>query len=115
MKRWQHVDLSHLDFLKLPSTAMSTPFNTWTFAGDVTINGMNSPKYNGLLFKINASPSLSDPRIPSYNLQGNKLTLTFGQTVNVLNYAGGRVTGTLNLPGYGGNNTVTLDGTGSFS
>ncbi len=65
------------------------------------------------LVKIN-NP-LSDSTNPTYNLQGDKLTITMdvngGQFVNVLNDVDGHITGTMNVAGC----TVTLDGTGSFN
>jgi hypothetical protein len=94
---------------------MCTPFTTFTFAGDLTINGKTWPKYNGQLTRMNPNSPFRPANTSCYNLQGNKLTLTMdspdGQFVNVLNFVGGRTTGTLKFPGL----TATLDGAGSFN
>ena len=97
---------------------MSTPFTSWTFTGDVTIDGVAQvPGSTMSLVKINNPLSASTN--PTYNLQGDKLTITMdapmclggGQFVNVLNDVDGHITGTMNVAGC----TVTLDGTGSFN
>ena len=95
---------------------MSTPFTSWTFTGDVTVDGEVS---DGTMSLVKINNPLSDSTNPTYNLQGDKLTITMdapmclggGQFVNVLNDVDGHITGTMNVAGC----TVTLDGTGSFN
>ena len=87
---------------------MCTPAKSFTFAGDVTVNG-NTTKYTGQAIPFPAGFT------NCYNLQGNKLTVTTGtpngQFVNVLSDVRGRITGTMKFPGA----TVKLDGTGHFN
>jgi hypothetical protein len=95
---------------------MCTPITSFTFAGNLTINGQNWPKYSGQLIKVN--PGGNRAHTGCYNRQGNKLTITTynplnGQPwVNELNDVSGRITGTLKFPGFA---TVKLDGTGRFN
>jgi len=88
---------------------MCTPATSFTFSGDVTVNGKTT-RYTGQALPFPAGFT------NCYSLQGNKLTITTGtpsgsKIVNQLKDVNSHITGTMKFP----NATVKLDGTGHFN
>jgi hypothetical protein len=87
---------------------MCTPVSSFTFNGDVTVNG-NTRHFTGQTVPIPAGFKNCVSR------QGSQLTIQTttpnGTFTNTLKDVGGKITGTLKFPGA----TVSLSGSGKFN